>query len=160
MLLTLKRFSYSPTETEGILYLPGDVKFATIEQPWVPNPNGAPGGKPFESCVPDGMYKLIPWTRPNGDDVYLMHSVANGVYMLPSDHKEGEGRNLCLIHKANWAHEIQGCIAPGVSRLPMPVSGVMKQAVGGSGAAMSKLREILGREKSHLLDVVNATGTK
>ena len=57
MIITLKRFSYGEYETEGVLII-GDRLFATIEQPWTPNPNGAPGGKPFESCVPDGTYRL------------------------------------------------------------------------------------------------------
>ncbi len=71
VIIYLKRFSYGKFETEGRLYIGGQM-FATIERPWIPNPNGAPGGKPWESCVPDGMYRLAPFVRQNGDHVFIM----------------------------------------------------------------------------------------
>ena len=163
MLITLKRFSYGEFETEGQLII-GNKIFATIEQPWTPNFNGAPGGKPFESCVPDGMYRLMPFVRPKSSaKVYLLLNEDLGVYRFPQDHVHGSGRDLCLIHVANWARQVQGCIAPGMSRLPMvdkkgdfnyPV-----QAVGSSGAAMRLIRDLLG-ERQHLLSIENDTGAK
>ena len=60
MIIRLKRYSYGENETEGQLIVGSNV-FATIEQPWTPNPNGAKGGKPFESCIPDGMYRIAPF---------------------------------------------------------------------------------------------------
>ena len=162
MLVRLKRFSYGEHETEGVLIV-GSHVFATIEQPWTPNPFGYKGGKPFESCIPDGMYKLAPFTRPNDDEVYIISNPDNGVYKYPQDHDQGNGRDLCLIHQANWARQIQGCVAPGMKRYPMvdkkgeydyPV-----QAVGSSGTAMSQLRKLLANGR-HILSIENDTGAK
>ena len=160
MLLRLKRYSYSPTETEGILEFRDGHTLATIEQPWVPDPNGAKGGKPFASCIPDGMYKLQPWVRPDGAMVYIIVNPDLGVYKLPSDVPDTGGRYLCLIHKANWTTDIEGCIAPGLRRAPMtnPATGKMAQAVGSSGAAMTTLNERIGRHISHILSIESVLG--
>jgi hypothetical protein len=156
MILKLNRFSYSRTETEGVLHVNGK-KFATIEQPWAPNPTGAVGGLPFRSCIPDGIYRLEPWRRPNGDDVWLIFNPALGVYRLPADHEGNAGRDLCLIHKGNFVTDIQGCIAPGLVRLPLKKHGVHEPAVGSSGAAMSALRKLLGTSE-HVLIITNNCG--
>ena len=57
MIIDLKRFQYSETETMGLLILP-TVTLFTIERPWVPV-KAHKGGLPFSSCVPDGLYELI-----------------------------------------------------------------------------------------------------
>lgn len=159
MILKLKRYSYGEYETEGVLEV-GNVLFATIEQPWTPNPNGAKGGKPFESCVPDGMYRLVPWTSPSKGPVYMMFSTDLGVYRFPQDHEKYFGRDLCLIHIANWASQVQGCVAIGKRRGPMhdDRTGKVEQAVVSSGSAMRKLRELLGGEGQHILSITNETG--
>lgn len=166
MIIKLKRYSYSEFETEGQLIV-GSKVFATIEQPWTPNPNGKPGGKPFESCIPDGMYRMAPFKRPDdGDadhaeeDVWIIFNDKLGVYRLPSDHMRGNGRDLCLIHKANWASNVQGCVAPGLKRNPMvdPNTDKMAQAVSSSGSAMAMLCEILGVDSQHILSITNETG--
>lgn len=160
MIVKLFRFSYSPTETEGILRV-GSLELATIEQPWVPNPNGAPGGKPFQSCIPDGMYRLTYFQRPNGDNAFLIWNPDLGVYRNEDDHEPGKGRHLCLIHKANWAHQVQGCVAPGMLReaMPRPVDGFNAQAVRQSGTAMGKLYGQLKHEQ-HILSITSTKGAK
>lgn len=158
MIIELRRFSYSETETEGILII-GSMVLATIEQPWTPNPNGAPGGKPFESCIPDGTYRLVPWTRPNGDPVYMIINEDLGVFAYPDDHPAGHGRDLCLAHSANWVTQIEGCCAPGLARLPMknPETRRMEQAVTSSRVAMSRIRSALGNVE-HVLIISSDTG--
>ncbi len=158
MIIRLKRYSYGEYETEGQLIVGGSV-FATIEQPWTPNPNGAKGGKPFESCIPDGMYRLSPFTRPNSAFVFIIFNPELGVFRLPENHEKGSGRDLCLIHKANWVTDIQGCIAPGLTRNPMgnPKTKQVEQAVGSSGNAMSALRKLLGYDQ-HILSITSETG--
>jgi hypothetical protein len=162
MILRLKRYSYGEYETEGTLEIGNKLSCATIEQPWTPNPNGAKGGKPFESCVPDGMYRLVPWESPSKGDVYMMFSTELGVYRFPQDHEEHFGRDLCLIHIANWASQVQGCVAIGKRRGPMhdDRTGKVEQAVVSSGAAMRRLRELLGRDRQHqhILSITNETG--
>lgn len=161
MILRLKRFSYSSTETEGVLTLNDGTKFATIEQPWMPNSNGARGGEPFNSCVPDGMYQLAPWESPTKGEVYILSAPELGVHKLPEHHGAWHGRNLCLIHVANFAHEVEGCIAIGMLRYPMKKRGTdiaPYQAVSDSRAAMRLLREKLGRDKTHILSIESVTG--
>lgn len=159
MIIYLKRFSYGKFETEGRLYIGGQM-FATIEQPWVENPNGAKGGKPFHSCVPDGMYRLAPHKRPNGDHVYIMFNHELGVYRLPQDHEKNKGRDLCLFHKGNWALDVQGCIAPGIYRLPMDdprTKWELDQAVARSAVAMNRIRGLLS-DGNHILTISNECG--
>jgi len=112
--LVLKRFSYSPTETEGRLYINRSQSFATIERPWV---GGHRGGMPFESCVPDGEYDLIKHVHSrSGRTVLALINEGLGVYYQPGDMGESEGRYAILIHSGNYVEDVVGCIAPGLQR--------------------------------------------
>ena len=111
--LTLERYAYAETETEGRLWLDDETALYTLERPWI---DGLPGGMPFESCVPDGEYELIPHTRPNGDHVYALRNPDCGVYYTEQERGDRDGRYLILIHSANWVEQVVGCIAPGLVR--------------------------------------------
>ena len=113
MRLTLERFAYTPTETQGRLTADG-FECATLEQPW--RPGRYPGGESFRSCIPDGEYCLFPFERPNGERVFALVNESLGVHLYG---KRGDPfRFLCLIHPANFVYEIAGCIAPGRDRVP------------------------------------------
>lgn len=159
MELILERFSYAPTETEGVLNLPAH-NLATIERPWVPW--DSLGGKPFESCVPDGEYKLDPWTRPNRGEVYILSNPDLGVYRLKEDRPREFGRYLVLIHIANYVRNVVGCVGPGTRRVIMKdrKTGTYERAVASSGEAMKILREHLGRDETHTLIIRSKCGTK
>ncbi len=117
MILRLRQFSYSETETEGVLTLTGDnTKFATVGQPWKKNPNGAKGGLPFHSCVPDGMYQLLPHISPTKGAVYLLFNTRLGVHIFPEHHEKDFGRDLCLLPVGNYPDDVQGCFALGLKR--------------------------------------------
>ena len=111
--LTLERYCYSETETEGRLWLDEETCLYTLERPWRP---GSPGGMPFISCVPDGAYELLPHVRPDGTEVWALRNPDNGVFYERGE-RTGAGRYLILIHAANWVEQIQGCIAPGINRV-------------------------------------------
>ena len=162
MIIRLKRFSYAPTETEGVLILNDGTTFATIEQPWVPNPNGALGGKPFHSCVPDGMYRLMPHRSLSKGNVFIFWNDLLGVYKFSQDHTEGRGRDVCYLHSANWAAQLEGCVAPGLARRCMLRKGeaVPENAVTSSAAAMKRLHELLGGSRQHILSIESALGAK
>lgn len=67
------------------------------------------------SCVPDGRYELLRHARPNGDVVLALRNPDLGVY-YSAEHVPAEGgRTLVLLHSANFARELQGCIAPGLA---------------------------------------------
>lgn len=111
--LRLIRTSYGETETEGKLWLNENEYLFTIERPWKP---GLPGGLPFESCVPDGTYELIPHRRPNGDLVFALRNPDLGVYYTDQERGKRSGRYLILIHAGNKVADVVGCIAPGMVR--------------------------------------------
>lgn len=71
---------------------------------------------PFESCVPDGLYELLPHERPNGDYVFALRNPDLAVYYTEQERGSKPGRYLILIHSANWVEQIIGCIAPGLVR--------------------------------------------
>lgn len=158
MIIHLRRFSYGERETEGRLVI-GNEMFATIEQPWTPNPNGSKGGKPFHSCIPDGIYNLAPWVRANGTAVFIMSNASKGVYKLPKHHRPGHGRDLCLFHAANFSSEVEGCIAPGLQRefKHNKATGDVEPCVVPSKAAMQRMRALLGR-REHVLTITSDAG--
>ena len=127
--LKLVRFAYTPTETQGIL----NDKWYTIERPWIKGPH--PGGLSFESCIPDGSYKLIPHTRPNGDKVVALVNPSLGVWYQKDERPDVWGRYLVLIHSGNYVEHVVGCIAPGLSRTIYQ----NRMMVGASRAAMSQI---------------------
>lgn len=117
MMLELIRDDSLPTCTLGRIIVFGKT-FYTIERPWVPEDN-SPGGRKGVSCVPVGEYRL---ERHNGEAFQKVWALVNpslGVYHLPQDVPAAQkftARTACLMHPANWAHELRGCIAPGKTR--------------------------------------------
>lgn len=110
--IILNRESPTATEIRGRMSFDNTVLY-TIERPWIPD---APGGKPFESCVPAGDYRLEHFVRPNGDTVLALTNHGLAVFLHDQDRTGGVGRYLILIHSANWADQVNGCIAPGTGR--------------------------------------------
>lgn len=114
MNLKLIRFSYSPTETEGMLFIEGrQAPFFTLEQPWVASKE-FPSGLIGRSCVPEGSYDLKPFRRSNGHKVWCLINPALGVVEFPDDNPAH--RSTCLIHSGNTVEHTRGCILPGNRR--------------------------------------------
>ncbi|HUW44271.1 MAG TPA: DUF5675 family protein [Dehalococcoidia bacterium] len=158
--LFIDRFSYAVSETEGVLSVV-DYRLATIERPWIAHT--VPGGRPFESCVPDGEYVLEPWIRAtNGHEVYILSNPDLGVYKEKADRPNDEGRYLVLMHIANYARNVVGCIGPGIERVLMldKKVGAYARAVSNSGEAMRILRSQLGRSEKHRLIIRPKCGTQ
>ena len=135
--LILQRTSYKSDQTTGSLWL-DDEELFTIERPWIPTD---PGGKPRESCVPAGKYKLIPHTRPRGDKVVALVNHGLGVYYLDEE-RPGAGRYLILIHAGNWVKDVVGCIAPGIGKTDNMVTN--------SRDAMAKIMAYIGDDEAEL----------
>lgn len=133
MNIVLKRFSYLDDCTRGALHV-GTHVFQTIERPWVKNPDGK-GGTPFESCIPDGSYRLRAYTRPSGKKAFILSNTDNGVFEQQEDMEGATGRYLILIHPGNTVADVVGCIAPGLTGADRSVSN--------SRNAMLKLHELL-----------------
>lgn len=138
----LARFAYLESCTLGWLTF-GELSVATIERPWIANPLGR-GGKLFASCVPDGTYRLIPHSG-RFRNVYALVNEDIGVYYQHRPAGQPWGRTAILIHEANRASEVVGCIGVGLRH-------VGTQAVVDSRLALDKLRAVLGREE-HMLTI-------
>jgi hypothetical protein len=153
MKLLLRRNYADDNCTMGVLSFstPTDDYVAqTIERPWIPSAV-CRGGMPMKSCVPPGLYRLV---RHNTDKKPFTWALVN--HELDVEHFEGDDhdpdvdRNTCLIHSANYAHELLGCIAPGQGRA-VDANGV--HMVTSSRLAMAELKHLLPWTDDHEIEV-------
>ena len=128
----------------------------TIERPWIPVKTHK-GGKPFESCIPDGYYHMNAWHSDKHSHTWVLSNSLLNVYASQDEVPETGGRYACLIHVGNYVSDVQGCISPGLSR------DIMKgqNAVVHSGDAMEYFRGFMSQLKDnhHFLDIDNVNGT-
>jgi len=151
MKLTLERFSYTPTEVEGVLTVAG-VDFFTLERPWIAHTDA--GGLPFKSCIPDGHYGLFPYTRSNGDRVLCYVNESLGVYYAKADRPRDAGRYKCLQHPANYVHQVVGCTAAGDDRIIFEG----KRMVTNSRKAFDRMRELIDFDLQHRIEIRRTAG--
>lgn len=143
MNLVQTRTAYSADATCGSMPLNGEVLYS-IEQPWDDN-------APDHSCVPEGTYDLIPYMSPTHGATWYLSNPALGVG------GQGETRSYCELHSANWATQLEGCIAYGHDDQPMvdPSTGKISPAVENSRDAVATLIAALGPMTSgHTLTIV------
>lgn len=92
--IDLYRVSSSMNGTFGVL-LKDSIPFClTVELPWRNNEKRI-------SCIPPGQYKCVPLEHNRWGKCYHLQDVPE--------------RTEILIHPANLASQLQGCIAPGTS---------------------------------------------
>lgn len=121
--------------TFGALSIDGELFCATCEQPW--NDNQAD-----RSCIPVGVYQLLPYDSPAHGRTVVFHNPDLGIYGLPVMIPQGSaGRSLCEIHNANWPYQVKGCIAIGGHVMDIPPSG---RGVNSSVATYMTLRQRWG----------------
>jgi len=111
MKLFLRRTAVFPGQAMyGFLTVPGlDKPLATVERPWVKNPKRI-GGMSNISCVPNGKYYLSTWESKKFPRAIALENKRLGVT------KYDDGfRFAILIHPANLARELAGCIAVGTA---------------------------------------------
>ncbi len=140
--LTRSRALSNDQETFGQLTA-GDLVLQTVEQPWRNNLIG-------HSCVPEGSYTISPHESPTKGSVYILDGPAQNVYA--EDPPPPGGRSLVLIHVANCAMELEGCIAPGLSRGTLLLHGADRNCVLASKTALAQLLALLAGQ-THRLDV-------
>ena len=89
--IRIKRLKYLFNETLGDGEVNG-FKFKTLELPYKNNARKI-------SCIPAGVYRGVRRTSPKyGDHVHITN--------VP-------GRDLILMHNANYVRQLEGCIAVG-----------------------------------------------
>lgn len=128
-----------------------ELTLDTMERPWIPAAS-APCGTKGVSCVPVGEYKLVrhnseahprTWALVN-HDLWVYHWDED----VPADRK-GVARTLVLLHAANFAAELRGCIAPGMGRAVVGSRRMVTQ----SRLAMDALQHRLSWDDDHLLSI-------
>ena len=100
----LERVEKEDTHTLGRFWFEGEVVY-TLELPWIDN-------APFISCIPAGSY-----------EVELTHSPAfdKKLWLV----KDVEDRSGIRFHAANFVHELEGCIAPGLNKQDIDGDGII-----------------------------------
>ena len=129
---TLGTLLFAPTRREP--------RWSTIERPWIPDPAGESGGLQGRSCVPPGTYELVLHDSEAHPETWALVNTALGV-----THYGPSQRSAVLIHPANHAWELRGCIAPGLIRLP--------HMVGKSRDAFAQLKAALPWTNGHTLEI-------
>lgn len=156
MKLDIIRFAYTPENTQGKLYA-DDWSCFTMEQPW--RRWDYKGGEPFHSCIPEGNYDLVPFTRSNkhADKAFAIVNPALGVYFAEDDMPRGRGRFACLIHgRANYVGDVKGCAAAGEQRLIDPKRNELM--VTSSVTTMRSLIDAVGWVNGHTLTISQIAG--
>lgn len=143
VILTLRRDLDDGTCTMGTLTLEG-FTCQTIERPWI---GGALGGVPGRSCVPAGTYSLEKHNSEAHAFTWALVNESLGVSHYPV---AGIPRAACLIHPANFAYELRGCIAPGLTRF----RNATGWQVVSSRSAFGQLKDLLPWEDGHSLEIV------
>jgi len=158
MNLQIIRHAYLPDATLGRLIV-GPLVLWTLEEGWRRDPDG-PGGQKRdgalrESCVEDGEYDLVPHSGSKHRNVWALVNPKLGVWHWQEDIPAGQkwGRFAVLIHVANSIADIEGCVGVGLRADPQ------RAYVYESGAAIAKLREILGTGERHRLTIRPIAGT-
>jgi hypothetical protein len=145
MILNLNRNYATSYCTLGQLSEPvSGRKWDTIERPWVPSPIAVCGEK-GASCIPLGQYRVERYSSDAHPNVFALSSPGLGVCVTEQEvpaAQQGIFRTRCLIHPANWASELRGCVAPGKERVKGPGGLWMVQR---SRDAMNEIRNLLGR---------------
>jgi len=153
MNIVLIRDTFTEFETLGLVTI-GTQRFHTIERPWVAgNDPGEDGGEPGKSCVPAGTYELVLHDTPAHP-----HSFALVNRELDVTHWPVPGfRSAVLIHSANWAYQLKGCIALGLGRVQDPQPGRCAWRITSSLAAITQFNRLVPWELGHTLTIQCAT---
>lgn len=123
MKLILRRFKDQPDPrcTIGVLFVSAELTLCTLERPWVPSPI-CKGGTDKISCVPPALYRLEKHDSEKHPKTWALVNSGLDVVHYDPDEKPTL-RSTILIHVANQARELEGCIAVGTHSGPSAVSG-------------------------------------
>lgn len=139
--IILNRYYSDSYCTLGIFSIKGveDPIFHTIEKPWLGNAEKI-------SCIPVGSYICKPWHSKkfvNCPDIWEITNVPN--------------RTAVLIHVANRAEQLEGCIAVGLSAGYMQYKDTkvgLGKAVHESSQAIRQMKNILGYPSEFKLTIL------
>lgn len=127
MHLTINRYQMDKSGTLSRVTV-GDHRYYGIERPWINN-------RPEVSCIPGGEYALIHHCSEKYGDVWAF--IGGSVSYQPNRQSD---RYACLIHSANYGHQVKGCLGLGKDK-GLAADGSL--AVWSSRNAIDELRTIL-----------------
>jgi len=139
-IVRLERFGYDVFATWGRIFVPGCLSpYFTVERPWAYNARSV-------SCIPTGMYHLKRHDSEAHPCSWVIVGLGVSRYEFANEPRFG-----CLIHAANFAHEVEGCIGVGDSITSLN-GGV---GVSRSKATLKRLDEALGRLTNPKLEITS-----
>lgn len=100
-IVTVLRDQIGRKQSSGLLLVQdgsGKLLFScqSLERGWLNNNRNI-------SCIPEGRYQLkLEWSNKFQADLWEIYGVPN--------------RSECKIHASNYWHELNGCIAPGITQ--------------------------------------------
>ena len=107
--------------------------------------------------MPPGLYELVPYLSTKHGNTYALRNPAlkiMGTDTLSLEQISGGYRSFCELHAANFAEQLEGCIAFGLTDEYMfnPLTGLIEVAVQQSRIAVSELLAVLGAgQEGHTL---------
>lgn len=108
-------------------------KSESIERGWQDN-------KRRVSCIPEGVYHLeLEYSARFKKELWEI--------------KDVDGRDECKFHAANYAHQLNGCIALGRNRID--INGDGQEDVSSSKITMAKFHEAFGQDRKAILVINN-----
>lgn len=117
-----RHFRFHPMPTTGTLFLDGVPRMLTLEPPWVFN-------KPFNSCIPAGVYRTTTFNHPNTGLTLHVEDVP--------------GRSEIIFHPGNSGDDTNGCILPAFAFSRQQGSKMfLRESTLAMGALESYLKEI------------------
>ena len=117
-MITIKR-KYNEKQTPGEGRI-GDFTFKTLELPWKNNNRKV-------SCIPEGTYNCVKrYSSKYKDHIHIL---------------DVPGRDMILIHNANYVTQLLGCIAVGDAHVDINKDGLVDTT--NSVATLKKIMAML-----------------
>ena len=107
---TIIRDHMNEAPTTGQLFMPNDLSFYTLEDPWLDNAKEI-------SCIPTGVYRCILSTSAR------FNRVMPEILGVP-------GRTGIRVHGGNTVADTEGCVLLGMSMIAGPELRSSQQALG------------------------------
>ena len=111
-LIRAKKDTIDTTGTIGKIHLE-DKTLISMEQPWNDN-------IPYQSCVPPGMYELIPWESTRYSSCFvIVNEKLNVFFSKVSPNRPENGRFKCIFfHRGSYVRNFKGCSGLGETYKP------------------------------------------
>ena len=113
--IILTRYAYLPDVTLGKIEHTTDGEIIspvlwTVEREWKFN-------RRFISCVPPGLYTLVPHNGARFKNTFALTSESNRVYHTQAETERESDRYAIVLHPGSWGDNFQGCVGAGYDRI-------------------------------------------